>query len=261
MKPLALILGASSGMGFASAEKLAGAGFDLILLYRSRRAEARAAEEAYSTWRENGSRIWAYNQDATDEAVLKEVLAEAQANELRVNLLLHSIAKGNLKAVASPPGRENNAQRLLNAADFELTLKAMAISYHDWASALFHNQLLAPKASFLALTSEGARRAWPQYGAVSAAKAALEAINRQLALELGAHGHRANILQPGVTDTPALRLIPGSDALIDQAKKRNPYQELTTPQKVADVVYLLSRPESEWINGAVIPVDGGESVV
>lgn len=261
MKPLALILGASSGMGFASAEKLAGEGFDLILLYRSRKAEARTAEQAFATWRENGTRIWAYNQDALDESVMRMVLQEAQENGLQVKLVLHSIAKGNLKPVASKPGEENSKERFLEKSDFELTLNAMAVSYYTWVSALFQKSLLAPKASFIALTSEGARKAWWHYGAVSAAKAALEAINRQLALELGAYGHRANILQPGVTDTPALRLIPGSDKLIEMGKNRNPYHELTTPQKVADVVYLLSRPESEWINGAIIPVDGGESIV
>jgi enoyl-[acyl-carrier-protein] reductase (NADH) len=244
-------------MGFASAKKLAQQGFDLILLYRERRAGEQKVQVNFEQWRKDwGIRVWAYNQDALKNELRQQVLQEAQQNGLQVKLLLHSLAKGNLKPVASA----DDKQRLLSAEDFDLTLNAMASSYYAWASALYQKSLLAPKASLLALTSEGARKAWPHYGAVSAAKAALEAINRQLALELGALGHRANILQPGVTDTPALRLIPGSEKLLALAKKRNPSGELTSPEKVAEVVYFLATPGSEWINGAVIPVDGGESI-
>ncbi len=257
MKPVALILGASSGMGYASAELLAQNGYDLILVYRARKAERQKVEASFESWRhEIGIRIWAYNQDALDEAVRSAILQEVQANGLQVKLLLHSLAKGNLKPMVA----QNEGERLLAPQDFELTLNAMATSYYTWVSSLYQKSLLAPSASFLALTSEGARKAWSHYGAVSAAKAALEAINRQLALELGALGHRANILQPGVTDTPALRLIPGSERLLKLAEKRNPRGELTTPEKVAQVVLLMASRESEWINGAVIPVDGGESI-
>jgi enoyl-[acyl-carrier protein] reductase I len=260
MHPVALIIGASSGMGFASAEKLAQQGFDLILVYRARRTEAQAAEEAFAQWRKNGARVWAYNKDALQADVISSILQEAQSNGLLINLILHSLAKGNLKAMVPKPAEETAKQSFLQTDDFLLTLNAMAVNYYTWTVAVFNKSLLAPKASFIALTSEGARKAWRFYGAVSAAKAALEAINRQLAVELGAHGHRANILQPGVTNTTALRMIPGHEELLAWAEKRSPTGALTTPQKVADVVYLLSQPESAWINGTVIPVDGGESI-
>lgn len=261
MKPVALILGASSGMGFACAQRFAEAGFDLILLYRARKSEARQAEAAFAGWRAQGLRIWSYNRDALQEETLKSTLQEAQSNGLHINVLIHSIAKGNLKAIAPAPEALKSDQNYLNPTDFQLTINAMAISYFTWSSALFHKSLLAPEASLLALTSEGARKAWRHYGAVSAAKAALEAINRQLALELGPYGHRANILQPGVTDTPALRMIPNSDQLIEMARKRNPRGELTKAQEVAEVAFALSQKQLSWINGAVIPVDGGESIV
>ena len=66
------------------------------------------------------------------------------------------------------------------------------------------------------------------------------------------------MIQPGVTDTPSLRLIPGSDHLKQGALLRNPFHRLTRPEDVANVIYLLCRDEAAWINGAVIRVDGGE---
>lgn len=258
MRPVALIIGASSGMGWASAQQLAQEGWDLLLVYRSRRSEAQETEKYWQEWRKEGIRIWAYNLDATRAETLKEVLAEAQENGLQINLLLHSLAKGNLKPIiSSSPAAERES---LSVEDFQLTLQAMALNYQFWASSLHQKSLLAPQACLLALTSEGARRAWPYYGAVAAAKASLEAINRQLALELGPFGHRANIIQPGVTDTPALRQIPGSAKILEESEKRNPSGRLTTAQDVARVVHWLGKAEAAWINGAIIPVDGGESI-
>ncbi len=81
-----------------------------------------------------------------------------------------------------------------------------------------------------------------------------------MALELAAYGIRSNILQPGVTITPSFRMIKGNELIEEQSKMRNPFGKLTRPEDVANVVYLLSCPEELWINGAVIPVDGGESI-
>ena len=71
------------------------------------------------------------------------------------------------------------------------------------------------------MTSAGGTRVWPTYGAVSAAKATLESHCRQLALELGAHGITANAIRAGVTDTPALRKIPGNEKMVAAATERN----------------------------------------
>jgi NAD(P)-dependent dehydrogenase (short-subunit alcohol dehydrogenase family) len=101
----------------------------------------------------------------------------------------------------------------------------------------------------------------PNYGAVSAAKAALESHMRQLTLELGSRGISVNCLRPGVTDTPALRAIPGHEAYVEEALRRNPHHRLTTPDDVARTLVVLANPAITWISGAVIPVDGGESIV
>jgi NAD(P)-dependent dehydrogenase (short-subunit alcohol dehydrogenase family) len=101
----------------------------------------------------------------------------------------------------------------------------------------------------------------PNYGAVGAAKAALEAHCRQLAAELAKRGITVNALRGGVTDTPALRKIPGHDRILAGALDRNPSGRLTRPEDVAGAIVALSRPESYWITGNVINVDGGEEVM
>lgn len=239
-------------MGLACAEKLAEQGMSLMLVFRARKKEQQALEEKAQHWRSQGLQVLLFNKDATKAEHMEEIIA---ARPAPIKLFLHSIARGNLKSISGAEG-----VKALNSSDWQLTLEAMAYSYGTWAQALTRHGAWAERALCCALTSEGARKAWSQYGAVGAAKAALEAINRSLALELAPLGHRANLLQPGVTDTPALRLIPGADKLVATARKRNPYKQLTTAAKVANVLSLLLKPEAEWINGVVLPVDGGESI-
>lgn len=248
----ALILGASSGMGLAVAERLASEGYDLLLVFRARKKEARALALKAEDWRAQGLKVQCLNKDATQVEQIKDIVATRSSP---IKLLLHSIARGNLKSLSGA-----QQQEAIAAGDWQLTLEAMSYSYALWAQEITQVGAWANNALCCALTSEGARKAWPQYGAVGAAKAALEAINRSLALELAPLGHRANLLQPGVTDTPALRLIPGAEQLMAHARKRNPYRRLTQPEDVARALSLLLKPEAEWINGALIPVDGGESI-
>ena len=94
------------------------------------------------------------------------------------------------------------------------------------------------------MSSEGAILAVPTYGAVSAAKAALEAHVRQLALELVEAGVTVNAVRAGVTDTPALRQIPRWQQLVHAAATRNPMGRLTTPQDVADALTVLATPQT-----------------
>ena len=110
------------------------------------------------------------------------------------------------------------------------------------------------------MTSAGSTRVWPGYGPVSAAKAALEAHVRQLAVELGPLGITVNAIRAGVTDTPAFRKIPGSDFMAEQVRTRNPSGRMTSTSDVADVIAMLAGDESQWITGTVIGVDGGEDV-
>ncbi len=111
------------------------------------------------------------------------------------------------------------------------------------------------------MTSSGGHSVIPSYGAVSAAKAALESHIRQLAMELGHLGITANALMAGVTDTPALRKIPNATKMLDVALQKNPGGRLTTPEDVAKAIILLADDAAYWVSGNTIGVDGGEDVV
>ena len=110
------------------------------------------------------------------------------------------------------------------------------------------------------MTSSGGNHVWPTYGAVSAAKAALEAHARQLAYELAPLKITANCIRAGVTDTPALRKIPGNENLIQGALAKNPHGRLTTPADVAAAIAALCAEGTHWITGNIIGVDGGEDL-
>ncbi len=151
-------------------------------------------------------------------------------------------------------------QTFMEDEDVARTIFSMGTSLLTWVRLLHENGLFAQDARVFGLTSEGNQVAWPGYAAVAAAKVALESISRAIAVEFGPHGIRSNVLQAGVTDTPALRLIPGSARMAAHSLMRNPLGRLTTPEDVANVICLLCAPEAAWINGTVIRVDGGENV-
>lgn len=163
-----------------------------------------------------------------------------------------------LGALASPPAYPSGT--FLDDEDFARTIYSMGTSALTWTQAILARGLFADDARVVGLTSEGNQVAWKGYAAVAAAKVALESVSRAMAVELAPYGIRSNVVQAGVTDTPALRAIPGGEHLKAQARARNPFRRLTTPEDVADVIYLLSTDEAAWINGALIRVDGGEHV-
>ncbi|MFN8543982.1 MAG: SDR family oxidoreductase [Candidatus Binatia bacterium] len=163
-----------------------------------------------------------------------------------------------LGPLSEPPAY--SATAFLDEEDFERTIHAMGTSLLTWARALVERGLFADDARVLGLTSEGNTVAWKGYAAVAAAKVVLESVSRAMAVELAPYGVRSNVVQAGITDTPALRAIPGHEHLAAQARLRNPFRRLTTPRDVADAIFLLATDEAAWINGAVIRVDGGEHV-
>ncbi|HEA30491.1 MAG TPA: SDR family oxidoreductase [Leeuwenhoekiella sp.] len=250
----ALILGGSSGLGLASAKKLAAHGLHVYIVHRTRRSKLAAFEAEKEKLIALGSKVHDFNGDALNAKKWEEILSFLKKENAQVKVLLHSLAKGNLKPVFS----KENTEKTLTATDFSLTIEAMATSLYSWSKALVDNDLFSPQARILSFTSMGSRKPLPNYAAVSAAKAALEAITRSLAYELAPLGITANCIQAGVTDTESLQLIPGSKRLKEEALAMNPNKRLTTPEDVAAVVYLLVKPESSWINGTIIPVDGGE---
>ncbi len=163
-----------------------------------------------------------------------------------------------LAQLAEPPPYDS--ELLLEDEDFTRTIYSMGTSLTTWVHDVFARGMFASDARVFGMTSEGNATAWRGYAAVSAAKVALEAVSRTIAVEYAPYGIRSNVIQAGVTDTRALKLIPGSALMKASARLRNPYGRLTTPQDVADFICLLCTDEARWVNGTVIRVDGGEHI-
>ena len=253
----ALILGGSSGLGYASAKKLAKHGMNIIIIHRDRRSEIPDIEEAFDEIRGSGVKFESFNADAVKKESREELvekIKEVLGEKGKIRTLLHSIAKGNLKPMT---GDDN----LLENLDFQLTIDAMALSLYDWTQAIYRNKLFAKDARVISFTSDGNKKAWKNYAAVSAAKVTLEALTRSMALEFAGQGIRANCIQAGITVTRSFQMIPGNETLRVHALKHNPFRRLTVPDDVANVVYLLSKNEASWITGTIIPVNGGEHLM
>ncbi len=253
----AVILGGSSGLGLATAQKLAKEGMHICIIHRTRRSSLVPFQEAIKEMKEGtNSELIDQNIDALKPEKRATFIEEFKnlIGDNSVKTLVHSIARGNLKPMYSED------QATLSNEDFKLTLDAMAVSLYDWVSAFAKAGLFSVDARVIAFTSEGSHKSWVQYGAVGAAKAVLENIVRGIALEFAPLRIKANCIQAGVTDTESLRMIPGSEFMKEKSIERNPYGRLTTPTDVANAVYLLCRDEASWINGSVIPVDGGEHI-
>lgn len=251
-KQWAIILGGSTGLGLATARKLALHGLHIIIVHRDRKSELEQIQKDFDQIREMGVTLLSYHFDMLKVEKREQIIQEIQHKiSGKIKVLIHSVAKGNLKPMI------NDGPELKND-DFRLTIDAMAISLYDWTKAIFKNNLFDKDARIISFTSEGNTKAWKNYAAVSAAKVTLEAITRSIALEFAPYGIKANCLQPGAVDTKSLRMIPGNQEIIAHSIKRNPFNRLTTASDVANVVYLLCKDEASWINGCVIPVNGGE---
>lgn len=247
----AVVLGGSSGFGLAAIEKLVAHGMSIVLLYRELAAADKELQRHLATLEQaHGVRILPLNTNALTEEGQNQFVRTfggIAGNRRSVRLLLHSIARGNLKPLDT-----------LTAQDTSDTIQAMGTSILDWARLLLKLELFQPDARIIGLTSEGTHKYWEGYGAVSMAKAAMESLSGYMAVELAPHGIRTNLIQAGVADTPSFRRIHESDELMKLAKGRNPMGRITSPRDVAGVIYLLCRDEAAWINGALIHVDGGE---
>lgn len=258
----ALILGASSGFGEAAAVELARCGVNIFGVHLDRKATQANVDRVVAEVRKAGVEALFFNVNAADEAKRQEVLASAKKHlhahkgAQQIRILLHSLAFGTLK-----PFIAATADERMTKPQLEMTLDVMANTLVYWTQDLVANDLLAKGGRIYAMTSAGSSRIWHSYGAVSAAKSALESHIRQLSVELAPMGITANAIRAGVTDTPSLRKIPGHEEMIRMGTERNPSKRITTPRDVGRAIAEIARHGTDWMTGNVISVDGGEYLV
>lgn len=256
MKPWVVILGSSSGFGAAAARAYAAAGHPIFGAHMDRRGTMPQVEALIEELKGHGVPVVFHNGNAASDEVRKEALDALDAARAEhggeVGVLLHSLAFGTLRPYI--------ASKAIGRRHMDMTLDVMANSLVYWAQDLVARDAFASTGRIFAMTSSGSIAVWPSYGAVSAAKCALESHIRQLALELAPRGITANAIMAGVTQTPALDKIPGAAEIAEKALSRNPSGRLTTPEDIAQALLALSGPALQWMTGNVLRIDGGESI-
>jgi enoyl-[acyl-carrier protein] reductase III len=241
---VAIVTGAARGIGRAIALKLAMGGCDVAVNYYN---SADEAETLCRAVRALGRRAVAIQASVGVPDSVDELFAEFRRHFDRLDIIVSNAASGVLKPAT------------------EMTLKHWRWCMETNALAL---NLLAQRAlplmpaggRIVALSSLGASRAMPLYGFIGASKAALEALARALAQELGPRGIRVNVVSAGVVDTDALAHFPNREQLLAGYAARAPAGPVLTPEDVAGAVYLLCLPEANMINGHTLVVDGGFAV-
>lgn len=241
---VALVTGAARGIGRAIAVKLASAGCDVAVNYYN---SAEAAEALCAEIRASGRRACAIAGSVGIPDSVDEMFAEFGRHFDRLDILVSNAASGVLKPTVQMTLKHWRWCMETNALALNLlTQRALPIFGSD--------------ARVIAMSSLGAQRAMPGYGFIGASKAALEALARALAQELGARGVRVNVVSAGVVDTDALRYFPNREELLANFSQRTPAGPVLTPDDVAGAVYLLCLPEARMINGHTLVVDGGFAI-
>ncbi|MGI9037555.1 MAG: SDR family oxidoreductase [Gemmatimonadota bacterium] len=253
-----LILGASSGFGEAAALEFARADYDIIGVHLDRRAGMSHVGEIRDKVEGAGVEADFHNMNAASSEKRDELLDDLAGRRApgSIRMMLHSLAFGTLRPLVS-----QHPTDAMTPDQMDMTLAVMAHSLIYWTQGIVTRGLMGQGGRIYAMTSSGGDRVIPSYGGVSAAKAALESHTRQLSLELAPFGITANAIRAGVTDTPALRKIPGAEQMIDEARRQNPYGRLTTPEDVARCLLALCDRGTDWMTGNTIRVDGGEDFV
>lgn len=238
---VAFITGGARGIGRATALKLAGEGCDVAMVYHNSHEEA---EDVCNQIRGQGRKALAIQADVSDPESLAEAFDEFKKDFDRVDIVVSNAAIGVLK-----PAME------LTRKHWRRCMETNALALNTLAQNAV--PMMKDGGRIIGISSMGASRAIPHYSFIGASKAALEAMARSLAQELGRDGIRVNIVNAGVVDTDALKYFPNREQLLEESARRTPTGVNLTPNDVANAVYLLCLPEAAMINGHTLVVDGG----
>jgi enoyl-[acyl-carrier protein] reductase III len=238
---VALVTGAARGIGRAIARKLGSAGADVAVNYYNSHDEA---EALCAELRALGRRAHAVQGSVGIPDSVDEMFAGIGKHFDRLDIVVSNAASGVLKP----------------AMDMSLKHWRWCLETNAFALALLAQRavpLMPNGGRIVAMSSLGAQRAMPDYGFIGASKAALEALVRTLAQELGSKNIRVNTVSAGVVDTDALQHFPNREELLADFARRTPAGPVLTPEDVAGAVYLLCLPEAAMITGHTLVIDGG----
>ncbi len=239
---VALITGSSRGIGKATALRLAREGVSVVVNYLKNKIEA---DKTVSELHNLGVDAIAVQADTSKPDEIKRLFAEVKHHFNRLDIFVSNAAKGVFGAITR-----------IGSNGFDLTMatgpKALLLGAQE-AVKLFGEK----GGVIVAVSSIGNIRCLDGYSAMGAAKAALEAIVRYLAAELGSKKIRVNAVSGGAIDTEALNDFKNRDEIKREWIARTPLGRLGTAEDIADVIAFLCSDQSRWIHGQTIIADGG----
>ena len=237
---VALVTGASRGIGAAIAERLARDGFTVIVNYAG---SAAAAEAVVRKIEAAGGRALAAQADIADPAAVRRMFDAAEQACGGVDVLVNNAGIMALGNIASTDDASFDRQVGVN-------LKGSFNTMREAASRLRNGgRIVNFSSSVVGLLQPG-------YGVYAATKGAIEAMTSVLAKELRGRNITVNAVAPGPTATD-LFLTGKSPELIDKLARMAPLERLGEPADIADAVAFLAGPDGGWINGQVLRANGG----
>ena len=240
-----LITGGSRGIGRAISLRFAKAGARLFINYFQNRT---AAEKTRREVEALGAPVYLHQADLKDEKQIREMFNEVQRQFGGLDILVHSAATGVLRSVTELSGKHWDWVMNTNARSFLLCAREAGAMMHEGGR-------------IISLSSLGSSRVIPQYSSIGVSKAALESLTRYLAVELAPRGISVNTVSAGAILTEVWDLVPDGQEILEKVISRTPSGRLPTPEEIADVVFFLSSPHAQMIQGQVIVVDGGYSLL
>ncbi|MCL6547411.1 MAG: SDR family oxidoreductase [Alicyclobacillus sp.] len=242
-----LIIGGTKGIGRATALRFSLPGNRILLNYAT---DVQAAAAAKAEVEAGGVQVWLLRADAGQPDEITQMMNEVRSHVQHLDLIVHCAVetiRGN--ALELTRAQWERAIAVSNLSILQVLREAMP--------------LLGYGSTFIALSSRGAQSAIPEYAALGATKAFTEALVRYLVLELAPRGIRINVVSPGTLDTEALRRVfPDRYAeMIQRAHERNPSGRGVTFEDVTELIAFLASPGAQMVQGRVIVVDGGLSLL
>lgn len=237
-----VVTGGSIGIGAGIVEKLASEGAAVTFTYARSAEPARKLEEKI---RQSGGKALAVQADVRDRGQVAALFEKATAEFGSVDVLVNNAGIYEFSPVEGITDDHIDRQFNTNVKGLLYATQEAVKAFGDRGGAVIN------------ISSVVAEMPPPNASVYSATKAAVDAITRSLAVELGPRKIRVVSVNPGATTSEGFSSMPGSEQMSQYLVSQTPLGRMGEPADIANVVAFVASPEAAWITGAIIPVSGG----